>query len=129
MSPYNRNSFNICAKIKIFNNFFYNFRPFNIDNSIIFAYNRKTIIMTIEQVIKEYDKVKAFPSKVDISFLRNNFDPILKENYPDVRISWACNSCVKNQMSLLLNWLTTKEAEAVKKKRNVRKKRTPKKKS
>lgn len=88
--------------------------------------------MTIEQVIKEYDKVKAFPSKVDISFLRNNFDPIIKEHYPEVRISWACNSCVKNQMSLLLGWLInkeTKEAEAVKKKRNVRKKRTPKRKS
>ena len=88
--------------------------------------------MTIEKVIREYDKVKAFPSRVDISFLRNNFDPIIKEHYPDVRISWACNSCVKNQMSLLLNWLTTKEtkeAEAIKKKRNVRKKRTPKRKS
>jgi len=87
--------------------------------------------MTIEQVIKEYDKVKAFPSRIDISFLRNNFDPIIKENFPEVRISWACNSCVKNQMSLLLSWLITKEtkeAEAVKKKRNVKKKRTPKRK-
>jgi len=58
-------------------------------------------------------------------------EQVIKENFPDVRISWACNSCVKNQMSLLLSWLTTKEtkeAEAVKKKRNVRKKRTPKRK-
>ncbi len=85
--------------------------------------------MKIDEVIRLYDKANAFPSKVDISYLRNNFDPIIKENYPEVRISWACNSCVKNQMSLLLNWLNTKEAEQTKNKRNVRKKRTPKKKS
>jgi len=84
--------------------------------------------MKIEEVIRLYQKVSAFPSKVDISYLRNNFNPIIKENFPEVRISWACNSCVKNQMSLLLSWLNDKEAKA-KKKKNVRKKRTPKNKS
>ena len=35
--------------------------------------------MKIDEVIRLYDKANAFPSKVDISYLRNNFDPIIKE--------------------------------------------------
>ncbi len=109
-------------------NFFCNFRAYSINFTVIFTYNRKKIIMKIEDVIRLYDKASAFPSQIDISYLRNNFNPILTELYPEIRISWACNSCVKNQMSLLLNWLNNKEEEQkkVKKKKNVRKKRTAK---
>ena len=35
--------------------------------------------MTIEETIKLYNKTSAFPGSVDISFLRNNLEPILKE--------------------------------------------------
>lgn len=79
--------------------------------------------MKIEEVIKLYELTKAMPSKVDISYLRNNLNPILLEINPSLRISWACNSCVKNQMALLSMWL--KETE-VKKKKNVRRRKTKK---
>ena len=61
--------------------------------------------MTVEETIKLYNKTSAFPGSIDISFLRNNLDPILKEIHPDMKISWACNSCVKNQMQILYNWV------------------------
>ena len=86
--------------------------------------------MTIEETIKLYNKTSAFPGSVDISFLRNNLEPILKELHPEMKVSWACNSCVKNQMQILFNWLTEKEAKEVKqvkKKKNVRRKRPTKK--
>ena len=79
--------------------------------------------MTIKEVIELYELTKAMPSKVDISYLRNNLNPILLEINPSLRISWACNSCVKNQMALLSIWL--KETE-VKKKKNVRRRKTKK---
>jgi len=47
-----------------------------------------------------------------------------------MKVSWACNSCVKSQMQILFNWLTEKEAKEVKqvkKKKNVRRKRPTKK--
>ena len=65
--------------------------------------------MTIEETIKLYNKTSAFPGSVDISFLRNNLEPILKEINPEMRISWACNSCVKNQMAQLYGWLLRQE--------------------
>ena len=86
--------------------------------------------MTIEETIKLYNKTNAFPGSVDISFLRKNLEPILKQIQPDMKVSWACNSCVKSQMQILFNWLTekeTKEVKQVKKKKNVRRKRTIKK--
>ena len=46
-----------------------------------------------------------------------------------MKISWACNSCVKNQMQILYNWVVQKEAKEVKKvkkKKNVRRKRITK---
>jgi len=79
--------------------------------------------MKVEEVIKLYELTKAMPSKIDISYLRNNLNPILLEINPSLRISWACNSCVKNQMALLSIWL--KETE-VKKKKNVRRRKTKK---
>lgn len=79
--------------------------------------------MKIEEVIELYELTKAMPSKVDISYLRNNLNPILLEINPSLKISWACNSCVKNQMALLYIWL--KETE-VKKKKNVRRRKTKK---
>ena len=79
--------------------------------------------MKIDEVIKLYELTKAMPSKVDISYLRNNFNPILLEINPSMKISWACNSCVKNQMALLSIWLNEIEAN---KKKNVRRRKTKK---
>lgn len=86
--------------------------------------------MTIEETIKLYNKTNAFPGSVDISFLRNNLEPILKEIHPEMKVSWACNSCVKSQMQILFNWLTEKESKKVKqvkKKNNAKRKRPTKK--
>ena len=85
--------------------------------------------MTVEETIKLYNKTSAFPGSIDILFLRNKLEPILKEIHPEMKISWACNSCVKNQMQILFNWLVQKEAKEVKKvkkKKNVRRKRNTK---
>ena len=79
--------------------------------------------MTIKEVIELYELTKAMPSKVDISYLRNNLNPILLEINPSLKISWACNSCVKNQMALLSRWLNEIEAN---KKKNVRRRKTKK---
>jgi|TARA_R110000803_G_scaffold103566_1_gene171711 hypothetical protein len=86
--------------------------------------------MTKEEIIKQYNKTSAFPGSVNISFLRNELEPILKELHPDMKVSWACNSCVKSQMSILFNWVSEKEiaeAKKVKKKKNVRKRKPAKK--
>ncbi len=85
--------------------------------------------MNAKQVIKIYKLTSAFPSTIGIDFLRSELEPILKEINPDIRISWACNSCVKNQMSQLYGWVIdkeSKEVKKVKKKKNVRRKRITK---
>ena len=97
-----------------------------------FAYNRKTIVMNAKQVIKIYKLTSAFPSTIGIDFLKKELEPILKEINSDMRISWACNSCVKNQMAQLYGWLLRQEEteKKVVKKKTVKKnvtKRTRKK--
>lgn len=80
--------------------------------------------MTKEDVIRLYSKSHNFPSFVNITWLRQELEPLLKQINPDGRISWACNSCVKNQMAVLNGWLQRQEVETLKpkkKKRNVRK--------
>lgn len=86
--------------------------------------------MTVEETIKLYNKTSAFPGSIGVAYLRNSLEPILKELHPDMKISWACNSCVTNQMQILYNWVIDKESKElkkVKKKKNVRRKRTVKK--
>ena len=83
--------------------------------------------MNAKQVIKIYKLTSAFPSTIGIDFLKSELEPILKEIKPEMRISWACNSCVKNQMSQLYGWMLRQEEtekKVVKKKtvkKNVRK--------
>ncbi len=98
----------------------------------IFAYNRKTFVMNAKQVIKIYKLTSAFPSTIGIDFLKKELEPILKEINSEMRISWACNSCVKNQMAQLYGWLLRQEEteKKVVKKKTVKKnvtKRTRKK--
>ena len=88
--------------------------------------------MNAKQVIKIYKLTSAFPSTIGIDFLKKELEPILKEINPEMRISWACNSCVKNQMAQLYGWLLRQEEETKKvvKKKTVKKnvtKRTRKK--
>ena len=65
--------------------------------------------MNAKQVIKIYKLTSAFPSTIGIDFLKSELEPILKEINPEMRISWACNSCVKNQMSQLYGWMLRQE--------------------
>jgi len=88
--------------------------------------------MNAKQVIKIYKLTSAFPSTIGIDFLKKELEPILKEINSDMRISWACNSCVKNQMAQLYGWLLRQEEteKKVVKKKTVKKnvtKRTRKK--
>lgn len=86
--------------------------------------------MTKEEVIILYNKAKSFPSFVNIAWLRKELEPILKEINPSMRISWACNNCVKTQMNILYGWLEKQPKEPVTKKpakRKTTKKRNAKK--
>ena len=86
--------------------------------------------MTKEDVIILYNKAHSFPSFVNISWLRTELEPILKQINPTMRISWACNNCVKTQMNILYGWLEKqpKEQETKQpKKRKTTKKRNAKK--
>mgnify|MGYP003110589224 FL=1 len=88
--------------------------------------------MNAKQVIKIYKLTSAFPSTIGIDFLKKELEPILKEINSEMRISWACNSCVKNQMAQLYGWLLRQEEteKKVVKKKTVKKnvtKRTRKK--
>lgn len=67
--------------------------------------------MNKEDVILIYKKAQSFPSFVNIAWLRSELEPILKEINPEIRISWACNSCVKSQMSILYGWLEKQQKE------------------
>ena len=85
--------------------------------------------MNAKQVIKIYKLTSAFPSSIGIDFLKKELEPILKEINSEMRISWACNSCVKNQMAQLYGWLLRQEEteKKVVKKKAVKKKAVKKK--
>ena len=59
--------------------------------------------MTIEETIKLYNKTNAFPGSVDISFLRNNLEPILKQIHPDMKVSFELPSTNESIMLVAEN--------------------------
>ncbi len=85
--------------------------------------------MTKEEVIILYNKAHSFPSFVNIAWLRSELEPVLKEINPTMRISWACNNCVKTQMNILYGWLKRQPKQVTKQptKRKTTKKRNAKK--
>jgi len=85
--------------------------------------------MTKEEVIILYNKAHSFPSFVNIAWLRSELEPVLKEINPTMRISWACNNCVKTQMNILHGWLQRQPKQVTKQptKRKTTKKRNAKK--
>ena len=87
--------------------------------------------MTIEEIILTYKEVKALPSKCHLNWLKDNFNPILKQMDNNLNINWACSNCMRNYMNMLIGWydrqqVELKKQEAIKKAEQIKPK--PKKK-
>ena len=93
--------------------------------------------MTVETAIETYRKVKTLPSQCHLNWLKENFNPILKDLDSNLVMNWGCNNCVNNYMNMLIGWYDRKQAEqktkqpqpkpkAKRKKTNARKQTTKK---
>ena len=71
--------------------------------------------MTIDEIILTYKKVKALPSKCHLNWLKDNFNPILKQMDSKLNINWACSNCMKNYMNMLIGWYDRQQVECKKK--------------
>ena len=60
--------------------------------------------MTIEKAIETYKRSQHLPKECDINWIKENFNPILKTLNKRMSISWACNTCFKNYMNMLIGW-------------------------
>ena len=58
--------------------------------------------MTIEKAIETYKRSQHLPKECDINWIKENFHPILKTLNKRMSISWACNTCFKNYMNMLI---------------------------
>ena len=61
--------------------------------------------MTPEEAINIYSKVKHLPRECHINWLKENFNPILKEINNEIKINWACSRCITSNMNTLIGWL------------------------
>ena len=65
--------------------------------------------MKVEEAINIYRKVRRLPSQCHIGWLRENFNPILKSMNARQSINWACGSCIKSNMNMLMGWMDRKD--------------------
>ena len=65
--------------------------------------------MKVEEAIKIYKEVRVLPTQCHINWLRENFNPILKGLNARMNINWACGSCIKSNMTMLMGWLDKKQ--------------------
>jgi hypothetical protein len=83
--------------------------------------------MTVDEAIEIYKRVHAIPSACHLNWLKENFNPILKGIDNDIHINWACSTCVRNYMNMLVGWKDREEKkkanEVIKKPKSVTKKR------
>ena len=82
--------------------------------------------MTVDEALNVYKKTHAIPSACHLNWLKENFNPILKSIDNDININWACSTCVRNYMNMLIGWKQreeTKKVNEVKKPKSVAKKR------
>ena len=87
--------------------------------------------MSIDEAINVFRKLKTLPSQCHLNWLKENFNPILKQMDKELVTNWGCGNCVKNYMNMLIGWQDRKiKAEQqkpkpkTKRKRNNAKKRT-----
>ncbi len=83
--------------------------------------------MTVDEAIEVYRKTHTIPRDCHLNWLKENFNPILKDIDKDINISWSCSTCVRNYMNMLVGWKDKEEKkkanDVIKKPKNVAKKR------
>lgn len=83
--------------------------------------------MNVNEAIRVYEKTHCLPSACHLNWLKDNFNPILKSIDEDLSINWACSTCVRNYMNMLVGWKNREEKkkknDIVKKTKSVSKKR------
>ena len=81
--------------------------------------------MIIDEAINVYRKMKTLPSQCHLNWLKENFNPILKQMDEELVMNWGCGNCVKNYMNMLIGWQDRKiKAQQQKPKPKPKRKRT-----
>ena len=81
--------------------------------------------MNIDEAINVYRKMKTLPSQCHLNWLKENFNPILKQMDEEIVMNWGCGNCVKNYMNMLIGWQDRKiKAQQQKPKPKPKRKRT-----
>lgn len=81
--------------------------------------------MSIDEAINVFRKMKTLPSQCHLNWLKENFNPILKQMDEELVMNWGCGNCVKNYMNILMGWQERKiKAEQQKPKPKPKRKRT-----
>jgi len=81
--------------------------------------------MSIDEAINVFRKMKTLPSQCHLNWLKENFNPILKQMDEELVMNWGCGNCVKNYMNMLIGWQERKiKAEQQKPKPKPKRKRT-----
>ena len=69
--------------------------------------------------------MKTLPSQCHLNWLKENFNPILKQMDEELVMNWGCGNCVKNYMNMLIGWQDRKiKAQQQKPKPKPKRKRT-----
>ena len=86
--------------------------------------------ITIDEAINVYRKTHTLPTACHLTWLKDKFNPILYSIDKKIVINWACSTCVRNYMIMIIGWndrqLEEKENNATNKKKNAPRKRTTK---
>ncbi len=81
--------------------------------------------MSIDEAINVFRKMKTLPSQCHLNWLKENFNPILKQMDEELVMNWGCGNCVKNYMNMLIGWQERKiKAQQQKPKPKPKRKRT-----
>jgi len=65
--------------------------------------------MTVNEAINVYRKTYTLPRDCHLNWLKDNFNPILKDIDKGLNINWACSTCVRNYMIMLVGWADKQE--------------------
>ena len=61
--------------------------------------------ITTEEAINVYRKTHTLPSSCHLNWLKEKFNPILKDIDNDINISWSCSTCVRNYMNMIVAYM------------------------
>ena len=81
---------------------------------------KKMDIKEVKEVIEVYRKTQTLPRKCHLNWLKENFNPLLYDIDKSLRINWACQTCIKNYLNMIIGYLD-RLAQEVKKEKTVSK--------